>query len=41
VLFHFPALYYQALLHLTIAATLISAVDYVWVGNQRLGMLEP
>jgi cardiolipin synthase len=41
VLFHFTPVYYQALLHLTIAATLISAIDYVWMGNQRLGMLEP
>ena len=42
VLFHIQPPYYRhLLLHLTIAATLISAIDYVWMGNQRLGMLEP
>ena len=41
VLFHIQPLYYHWLLHLTIAATLVSAIDYVWMGNQRLGMLEP
>ena len=41
VLFHLPDPYYAWILRLMIAATLISAVDYVWMGNQRLGMLEP
>ena len=32
--------YYTWLLYLMIAATLISAGDYVWIGNRRLGEIE-
>ncbi len=31
---------YHPLLYLMIAATILSAGDYVWVGNKRLGALE-
>ena len=40
LMFHLPEPYYHWLMHLTIAATLISALDYVWIGNQRLGKLD-
>ncbi len=31
---------YHGLLHLMIAGTIVSAIDYVWIGNKRLGALE-
>ncbi len=31
---------YSALLYLMIMATVMSALDYVWIGNKRLGALE-
>ncbi len=38
----FPSLHslYPVLLHLMIIATVVSGMDYVWVGNKRLGALE-
>ncbi len=39
-LFNFNALLYQNLLYLMIAGTILSAMDYVWIGNKRLGALE-
>ena len=39
-LFHFPDPYYHSVLYLMIAATMLSAGDYVWIGNKRLGALE-
>jgi cardiolipin synthase (CMP-forming) len=39
-LFDLAAPYYSMLLYLMIAATLLSAGDYVWIGNKRLGELE-
>jgi len=32
-----PATLYHLTLHVMIATTILSACDYVWVGNQRLG----
>jgi cardiolipin synthase len=32
-----PSPYYHALLHTMIACTILSACDYVWIGNKRLG----
>jgi cardiolipin synthase len=40
-LFSIPALYYHALLDVMIAATILSTFDYIWIGNQRLGAIEP
>jgi cardiolipin synthase len=37
MLFNFPAPLYQWTLHAMILATLLSAADYVWLGNKRLG----
>jgi hypothetical protein len=31
---------YSWILYAMIAATLLSAADYVWIGNKRLGALE-
>jgi len=31
---------YSWILYTMIAATLLSAADYVWIGNKRLGALE-
>jgi len=39
-LFDVPDPYYHLLLHLMIAATILSAADYIWIGNKRLGALE-
>jgi cardiolipin synthase (CMP-forming) len=39
-LFSFPLPWYHALLYAMIASTILSACDYVWVGNKRLGALE-
>ena len=39
-LFDFTPQLYHALLHSMIAVTIISACDYVWVGNKRLGAYE-
>ena len=39
-LFAFPERFAHALLVLMIAATLLSALDYVWAGNQRLSQIE-
>jgi len=39
-LFDMPAPYYTYLLWTMIAGTLLSAGDYVWIGNKRLGALE-
>ncbi len=39
-LFNFGEPLYHSLLYLMIAATLVSAGDYVWIGNKRLGALE-
>jgi len=38
----FPVLgpFYHGLLHAMIASTILSAADYVWIGNKRLGALE-
>jgi len=36
-----PPLAYSWLLRLMTALTVLSALDYVWIGNQRLGMIEP
>jgi len=40
LLFHFPPLLYKFCLHTMIAFTIISAIDYVWVGNKRLGAMQ-
>ncbi len=32
--------FYNGLLHAMIIATVLSAVDYVWIGNKRLGAIE-
>jgi cardiolipin synthase len=39
-LFNIGDPYYHWTLHLMIAATILSALDYVWIGNKRLGALE-
>jgi cardiolipin synthase len=39
-LFHMADPFYSWLLYSMIAATLLSAADYVWIGNKRLGALE-
>ncbi len=39
-LFNFGDPLYHTLLYTMIAATLLSALDYVWIGNKRLGALE-
>ena len=36
-MFNAPPELYHAVLHTMIAATILSACDYVWVGNTRLG----
>ena len=36
-LFAFPAALYHGLLYAMIAATILSACDYIWIGNKRLG----
>jgi cardiolipin synthase len=39
-IFDFPIPLYHGLLYAMIACTILSAIDYVWVGNKRLGALE-
>jgi cardiolipin synthase (CMP-forming) len=39
-LFQMPEVLYHWTLHVMIAVTIISACDYIWMGNQRLGALE-
>jgi cardiolipin synthase len=39
-LFDFPVPVYHAILHTMIAITILSAFDYIWVGNKRLGTME-
>jgi cardiolipin synthase len=39
-LFPVPLFMYHACLYAMIAATILSAGDYVWLGNKRLGALE-
>jgi cardiolipin synthase (CMP-forming) len=39
-LFNFADPLYHGLLYVMIAATILSAGDYVWIGNKRLGALE-
>jgi len=41
VLFPTPPLIYRLILDVMIACTIVSALDYIWQGNQRLGALEP
>jgi len=41
VLFDIPGNYLRLLLDIMVAATMISALDYVWDGNLRLGAIEP
>lgn len=38
-LVHAPLGFYTPLLEFMIGATIVSAVDYVWVGNKRLGAM--
>jgi cardiolipin synthase (CMP-forming) len=40
VLFHLPEVSVHVLLPLMITATIASALDYVWVGNKRLGAIH-
>jgi cardiolipin synthase (CMP-forming) len=40
LLFNFPLPVYHGILYAMVAATILSACDYVWVGNKRLGALE-
>ncbi|MFA5974675.1 MAG: CDP-alcohol phosphatidyltransferase family protein [Elusimicrobiota bacterium] len=37
ILFAFPAVLYQPLLYAMVITTVVSACDYVWIGNKRLG----
>jgi cardiolipin synthase len=39
-LFSIGSPYYSWLLYAMISATLLSAADYVWIGNKRLGAIE-
>jgi cardiolipin synthase len=39
-LFSFNVPLYHALLYTMIGATILSALDYVWIGNKRLGAIE-
>jgi cardiolipin synthase len=39
-LFDFPLWLYHLGLHVMVACTILSACDYVWLGNKRLGPLE-
>jgi cardiolipin synthase len=39
-LINLPDPAYHAILHTMIAFTILSAIDYVWVGNLRLGAVE-
>jgi cardiolipin synthase len=39
-LFTCPEPYYSWLLYAMISATILSAADYVWIGNKRLGAIE-
>nr|AEQ20587.1 CDP-diacylglycerol--glycerol-3-phosphate 3-phosphatidyltransferase [uncultured bacterium CSLF42] len=39
-LFSFPEILYEAGLRIMIAATILSACEYIWLGNKRLGALE-
>jgi cardiolipin synthase len=39
-LFHMPEPLYHATLHTMIAVTILSALDYIWVGNKRLSRIE-
>ena len=39
-LFDVPPVVYHSVLHVMIACTILSACDYVWVGNKRLGAME-
>lgn len=38
-LFDAPAGLYQPVLYAMVASTIISALDYIWVGNKRLGAI--
>jgi len=40
VLFSWPEPAYRGLRALMILATMLSAGDYVWIGNKRLGAIE-
>lgn len=40
LLFGAPAAWYHSVLHLAVAVTILSACEYVWVGNRRLGALD-
>ena len=35
-----PPVFYHGLLHTMIAVTILSAIDYVWIGNKRLGAIS-
>ena len=39
LLVNVPSTFYHVVLHTMIATTILSALDYVWVGNQRLGAM--
>lgn len=39
-LFSAPLPLYHWTLHIMVAATILSAIEYVWIGNQRLGAIE-
>ena len=39
-LFDLPAPVYHTVLHVMIALTIVSAFDYIWVGNKRLGAMD-
>jgi len=37
LLFQMPTSVYDVFLHAMIASTILSALDYIWIGNKRLG----